>query len=384
MNSTLYSRTKKQQGAVSLFIVIFTALLLSIITVSFVQLMTKDQQQATHEDLSESAYDSAVAGVEDAKRLLLLSQACEKGTAGPTVDCSVVTAAMKIPVGETQTSCDTLAKGGLVPFSNGEMPLRQQVDDSSLDQAYTCVMIMPNTRDFLGSMSAGTNPTLVPLRGKDSFNRIVISWSLNKTGDVVNLPAAGSKALPPVGASWPENRPSLLRAQLINGKGNFRLSDFDKSGYSNTLFLYPSPTGLGTADFVTDNRRSPSGGSEPQLITCNASAPSGSYVCRVEINMAPAMAANNEAAFLSLAALYNATDFKVELMNGTIPVMFDGVQPEVDSTGRANDLFRRVVSRIELNDTFNYPLAAIETSGNLCKNFSVTTEPNDFKNRCTP
>jgi hypothetical protein len=222
------------------------------------------------------------------------------------------------------------------------------------------------------------------LRGKNSFNRIVISWDLSKNGEAVNLPAPASKSLDPVGDDWPESRPSLLRTQLINGKGNFRLSDFDGSGFSNTLFLYPSSTGLSTADFVNDNRRSPSGGSEPQLISCDSSVSSGSYACRVEINLAPAMSASSETTFLSIAALYSATDFKVELMNGTTSVEFDGVQPEVDSTGRANDLFRRVVSRIELNDTFKYPLAAIETSGNLCKNFSVTTESTDYKSRCTP
>lgn len=371
MRSYNFNSSHKQRGAVSLFVVIFTTLIVTTITISFMQLMTKDHQQATYGDLSESAYDSAMAGVEDAKRALLSCQ--DKATD----ECKAMRES------GTTRECYTLSavfSGGVT--TEAETRIMQSEGDEKLEQAYTCVMVTYATDDFMGKLSPGDNPVLIPLRATDEFNTIVVSWSQNRDGGTIDLPGAGDDKLPVRGDDWPENRPALLRAQLIDGKGEFNLSDFDASGFSNTLFLYPSSVGLSSFDFSLDGRRSSKSG--PQLVTCNPGADSGAYICRATLHTDSAIGANSATAFLSLAAFYNTTDFKVELRGPGGSVTFNGAQPEVDSTGRANDLFRRVVSRVELDSTFNYPLSALETSGNLCKNFSVTTAVDDYKNRCDP
>jgi len=380
---------RSQSGAVSIFIVVFSALLLTIITISFVQLMVRDQRQATASDLSQSAYDSAQAGVEDAKRLLLLDQACRNdNTVSPL--CANVSGALAIVVGTLQSACDTLDKSGIVTATNGEVLIQQTTDDNAakLDQAYTCVKIAVDTADYLGQLQ-NDESAIIPLKGDRPFSQIELSWfstqDLASTSNLtVDFPSTGTDvSLPRVGALWPANNPALLRAQFMQLGSNFKLSDLDDStgggSNANTLFLYPSETGSTSMGFTLDARRSSP--NAPQPVDCRPSLAGGGYACTVLLQVPNPIDGdvNNRNAFLRLSALYNKAHFQIKLKDSTGgDVKLSGVQPEVDSTGRANDLFRRVMARVELRGDFTYPDAEIDISGNLCKNFSVTTNNTDY------
>lgn len=391
-------RRRNQEGAVSLFVVIFATLLITIVTVGFIQLMLRDQQQATSTDLSQSAYDSALAGVEDAKRLLLLDQACRNGTAASTVNCAAITAALTPAPGESQTSCDTLSQAGIVSETNGETIIQQSTSDTAavLDQAYTCVRVGVNTGDYKGGVDVNQSD-IIPLKGVGTFDSIELSWfsreDVSTETDEISFPTTGAgTSLPPEGTEWPDTTPPLLRTQLMQMGGGFKLTDFDDSqpdrhSNTNTLFLYPSATvGLATKDFMLDARRSPS--NAPQQILCNDSFLEGEYSCKVTITLPQPIDGNiaNRNAYLRLTSLYNGAHYSIKLKNGNQDVQFNGVQPSVDSTGRANDLFRRVEARVELVGDFTYPEAAIDMEGDLCKNFVVTNEEDGFKESptCTP
>lgn len=173
--------------------------------------------------------------------------------------------------------------------------------------------------------------------------------------------------------------------------GSFKLGDFDDSqagnrSNANTLFLYPSATGVPNKDFALDARRSSTGA--PQLAKCNTSFVDGEYACTVTLRLPNPIDGNvaNRGAFLRLSALYNGAHYSVRLKNGSEYVKFNNVQPVVDSTGRANDLFRRIRARVELKGDFTYPQAAIDLQGNLCKNFTVTDREDGFNGTttCTP
>lgn len=386
-----------QSGAVSLFVVIFATLLMTIVTVGFVQIMVKDQQQAGIQDLSQSANDAALAGVEDAKRLLLLDQSCRDGTAAPTINCAAITAALTPIPGQNETDCDTLSQGGIVGETNNETIIQQSAGDNAetLDQAYTCVKIGVNTANYEGRLDVNKT-TLVPISGVSSFDTVEVSWfsqeDVSSTSPTVGFPSSGPDVkLPRVGTQWQQNYPPLLRTQLIQLGSSFKLSDFNDSqpgnrSNTNTLFLYPSATGTENKDFALDARRSNT--NAPQQVRCNDSFVTAMYACKATIALPVPIDGNtgNRNAYLRLTALYNSARFSIKLKSGATEVFFNRVQPEVDSTGRANDVFRRVKARVELKGDFSYPEAVIDMTGDLCKNFTITDMESGYStsSTCTP
>lgn len=388
-----------EQGGVSIFIVIFTALLVTIVTASFAQLMVRNQQQATANDLSQSAYDSALAGVEDAKRALVRLQQCEKSGDD---DCAT---RIRDAFDATQ-GCDALADAGVVDTTDFQDDGEVTVGDAKQNQAYTCVKVQLDTPDFKDDSLAPGIPVVVPLKSKSSFEKVRISWftktDLDKassySGDVpVTFPTGfggGALPLPQNGdedGGWSTYAPALLRTQLIQfKKGDIDLDAFNAKDTPNarTLFLYPQnyntndPQAL---SFTTDTRRSNTHQNEPMPASCNTDFDKfNGYACQVELTLPALSGGGTREAYLQLQTYYQQyTSFKIELVsNSGTNVDLNEVQPRVDSTGRASSLFRRVEANVSLrNDGISlpYPDAALSVDGDLCKNFFITDESSEYR-----
>lgn len=389
----LMYRFHKQRGAVSLFVVIFAALLMTVVTVSFVRIMIQSQQQASATDLSQSAFDSAQAGVEDAKRALLRHQNyCSTHT---VAEC----AADKLTIDSPTLACNdavrTLEDVASISNPGTEVKVKINGNDNDLDQAYTCVKIQTQTDDYIGELEKDESK-FIPLISASDFNKVKIEWFSPKdlkdstTADVPTF-VSGTPLLMSDWNVSQQNRPSIMRSQLIQfsstGAG-FSLDEFDNNtanASNNTLFLYPSDIIDTTKSFTDNTRRVVSGG--PIQVRCNDLGNTEPFACFAFITLPKS--SDSHVQYLNLKSLYNGAHYRVTLLKDAIPVKFDNVQPSIDSTGRANDLFRRVQTRVEMtNVNFPYPQAEIYTTGNLCKNFMVTDSEGDYDSlntdRCEP
>lgn len=344
-----------ERGVTSLFIVIFAAILLTIITVSFTSMMIREQQRSTDDEQSQSAYDAALAGIEDGKRVMV---ACQNGSAAA---CNAINS--------PTPSCTTVIDAGIQAGEpNGEVRIQSTVlgDGRELNQAYTCVTVVRDTPNFLARL-ASDNSVLIPLRGQTAFSRVTISWHTRQDSATPN-PVDDSPRLPQLAAWQPVGRPALIRAQLMQyTAGSINPDDFDTAPYAHTLYLYPQTVGGGLS-FGLDARRV--GVLESQPVQCTSGTyPLSGYACQVTLDL-PATA--NRAGYLRLTSLYINTSLQVELRDSSNAIVnFDNAQPSIDSTGRANDLFRRVEARVETASDFPYPRATVDITNNFCKTFSV-------------
>lgn len=373
-----YYRHKQQKGAVSIFLVIFFAILITIITISFIRMALRDQGQATSSDLSRSAYDSALAGVEDAKRAIAeYKRVC---ASGDTTNC----ARYRTAFGE---ECNGLVTSGVVtqrndPNGNQEVMVSES---ESLNQAYTCVNVNLTPADYLGEVSPG-GVTMIPLKGVAAFSSVEISWTTREDigeGVAIDLQTLSGVSQLPQEADWPSNRPAMLRTQFLRyDNGSITASQFDDGRHNMTGFLHPSSVGLSTSsDAAFANRRSPS--IAPQPVRCeDISRTDKAYACTMTITLAEAVE-TDDSFYLALSSIYNSAHYRIALKNGNQTVLMNEVQPEVDATGRADVLFRRVLARVETASSFPYPENAVDLTGNLCKNFRVTSDPNDYRSTCT-
>ncbi len=360
------NRRRREQGATALIVVVFSVLLLVTVSVGFMRLVVQDQERTLNDELSRGAYDSAVAGVEDGKRVL---QAC---IAGDAVACAAISAGQ----------CNTINASKILSASadpdpnNSEVFLKSSAGTTGgFDQAYTCVKINRNTDDYQGTLNADTSQ-VIPLQTTGDFTTIIVSWFLNPGPDtVVDLNANGQL---PANSAWSpvgRVRPPTLRAQLMQyTNGSFSLGDFDQNGGGHTLYLYPSNAGASTTnpvDFVTDGRHSDTN-QLLKAVHCSTGTLTSQYVCSVALTLplpVGAASPSERRAYLRLTSLYGPTDYVIQ----TVGTQLQDVQPAIDSTGRASNVFRRLRSRVELVSPADaYPRATVDLTKNFCKDFAVS------------
>ncbi len=441
--------SKFKKGAASFYIVAFSTLILLIVVMSFAAIIISEIERTSNADLSQSAYDSALAGVEDAKLAFYNYQNCvssgatASSSAPRTLDCSAILYYVENPLAE---DCDMVGHilGRVGIGESAEVPVQESTIDVSnnMQQAYTCAKIKTVLKDYRSTLTS-TNQIKV-VRAKfngvpsDKITKMKISWYQDEESDEFRYTnfAGGKVVYPQVGAIS-RAAPPTISVAMLQTAANFNLNDFTMTVGDRTDrgMLYLTPIGEATdagksveGNYIgayngTENYIAKSGFLKsndktttnlPYGVYCPKKANSDSeFACSATVELPkPVNGARNDDTFIFVVGLpYGApdTDFAMEFFcddecatdivyssdengqtvateNKTKRVSLSNVQVEVDSTGRANDLYRRIETRLESGADNSYlsmmgPLELLGNStggdtGVLEKNFTVKQEYN--------
>ena len=424
-------KQKFKKGAASMYVVVIAALLFGVITVSFIRIVVSESLRTTNNELAQSAYDSALAGVEDAKVALMKYYGeCKTNPSGSGCDNVKKYIDNAFSTGNIMETSDpekcstinnALARNG-TEENTDEVLLRQTTTgNSNTEQAYTCVILSDRLNDYAGTLDSTNTIRVIPLKtatgNPGGVQSIKISWYDEKGW---SWKSASENETDPSKYKFSENQtiPPVISAQLIQTDETFSLSDFESNNGDRTdrgtLFLAPVKRGSNndiTSINQVNDKGEPCTGSSgcrnalafsnshsqtnyPFLVKCkndgnDANYNGGDYACSATVSIPEPYNGGNrnpETFFLVLTLPYGGptANFSVEMCNGvynsdgTCPnlIQFGGVQTMVDSTGRANDMFSRVEARIEMTDLyFPYAEFALQLSGDgtgINKNFYVT------------
>jgi Tfp pilus assembly protein PilX len=377
------SRRASERGFVSLFTVIFFMLLITIITIGFLRIMTAEQRQALDNDLTASAQAAAQSGIEDAKRAII------KYNSLPDTDPLKA----QLQTALTSSNCNALFTSAAVRTAlnlNNSGSINNQ---PGLNEFYTCLSVNLNTPDYIAPASAGKSE-FIPLSPEngDPFEQILVSWHLASAavgtdGDGQPSNYAPGVQLPPVAGganSWStRGYPAYLRVELFGyPNGSFNRGGIDQ--LSRSVFLVPNassnaaavpsstPVNMGTID--------PRGADQTKInlvgVRCTGTPPNvpvGTYACSARLELPVGQPSTSNKYYLRVTPLYGGAHFRLQMFhNSSTVVNFSGVEPIIDSTGRASDVFRRIQSRVRLDNTANMPEFSAETASDICKTMQVS------------
>ncbi|HXR50107.1 MAG TPA: pilus assembly PilX N-terminal domain-containing protein [Verrucomicrobiae bacterium] len=315
----------KERGVVSLIVTLVMMIVITLLVLGFAEVARNEQRSSLDDQLSAQAYYAAESGINDARAVINKAIA----TGGP---------------GSVQSKgvCGNQGSYVLDPVIN-----------VARDVSYTCVRVDATPKTL--TKTVGYESSVLPLTSAGgTFSKLTLNWTSpsDKTakGCYSNLASLNKN---PVNSAWTCNYP-VLRVDLVNGMGGFSRANW--SSATSTMFFVPfDASKIAVANSVAWGMK---GKAVPA--SCSSAA------CVAEIT-----GLSGTDYYMRVTTLYRTGSNLTIDGNG---ISFKGAQATIDSTGKAQDVLRRVLVAVDLTDANAYavPGAAIVARDSVCKRFSVT------------
>lgn len=344
-----------QKGLVSFMVTLIMMMVISLIVIGFTQVSNRNRREALDRQLSAQAFYAAESGV---------NQAIEDFYT-------------QITNGSTDLDDKSDCSNSGMYYDSFEL------DGSNV--AVTCIMVNTRPKSIVGSATQNSsfvsyiNPTNSS-GGSTSLNSLTFSWKpdVGQTPTVSGC-TGGLDELPEIYP--PSCAFGLLRVDLFQHES---INDVPNAGNVTTLYLRPF---TGAESLILNNSTVLPDSSDSYIVDAECDADD---VCRVTVGFD--QAPQTKKYFARLSSIYrDIPSFEITgtlvTGGGSDPAYFEDAQAVIDSTGRAQDVLRRVQVRYSLGGGDQTPPWAV--AGRVCKKLKVMPPPsfaatNDLACNYTP
>jgi hypothetical protein len=331
-----------QSGMVSIIVAMLIMFLLTLTVLAMSHNANREQRQALDRQLSSEAFYAAESGI------------------GDTIDYIRQTPGANV---EKLTDCGPLSPA----YSN-------QIDGELVK--YSCILYdkHPTTLDY-GKIDTD-KAEMIPLQSATGLKTLIINWQqADGSGNVSGCPThvAGDTFKP--AATWSVDcSAGMLRQELIS------LQDLNRDALINNdsiVYIFPqnaatAPGLLGTNGYGAlgpANQGSVVRGScsNPPAADIHFAKPKLCYYQTTNINLAA-----NQRMYLRLRSIYKANTVSIAGIDASgNPVKFENAQIVIDSTGKANDVLKRLQVRVPVQTEYATDDFGIHTADDVCKLLGV-------------
>ncbi len=342
-NSGYKGFRQNENGFASLVVGLILIVVLGLMTVGFARLSRHEQQQALDSQLASEANYAAESGINDAINGIqnnLISSAT------PLINTG---------------SCLTLPLPGTT----------SNYINTTDDVSYSCVIVYLKTAALeYGDVNYGDSRSIVtsasnPNNG-NPLTSLTINWGSND--DHTQFPAVNTKF--PAFSTWnTSNYLPVIQLSVTPLSATMSRTALINDAY--TIFLYPSSSGPNThaynvADQVANN-------TDGTIVPGNCTAAAAPYDCKVTITGITGTGQY----LIHLLDFYDASNIRMTgTDSGGNQVEFSGGQAQIDVTGKAQDVLKRLDVSVPINGS-SFPSYAIEAQ-NICK--QIETGPVSAQN----
>jgi hypothetical protein len=339
----LKSLKTQQKGIVSIMVTIIIMFVISLIVLGFARIVRREQRQALDRQLSTQAFYAAETGINDALKALK---------------------------GGLNTNKETCPPDGSSHFPSASNEL-----DMTAGILYTCLLIDQSPPSLEYTIDPSENARVVPIRAASgNITELKFSWDDTTPGtNAGGCPAVGNF---PRSVTWPSStcNSGVVRIDLVPTPTT---SSVDRAALIDnvfTAFLYPKASGTGEVDYALSRgfgTTIPGSEAQGKVVEAKCEAPpvAGPRFCNVRI-----VGLNSDRYHVRIKTIYKQAKITILARTATGDTDLIGSQAVIDSTGKANDVLRRLQVHVPLGDTNNdvFPEFAIQSYETLCKRMRIT------------